>query len=189
MISKLNVLNNSNIKNRTRNKVVNIASPKLSLPRSLIAFSNAFACIRKSNKAWWRGMLTLNQSVNAVFTLKMIAYYGKTISSWVKILLEGRSTYHSPKSINNFSKLLAYSWLSQTTLGVRQKIWLSASAYDRKKVFVARWYYKRKKIIKKFYKNCDLKTSSRSFCVCKELSTTSTGKWNFRSKLLILDIY
>ena len=25
------------------------------------------------------------------------------------------------------------------------------------------------------------------FCVCKELSTTSIGKWNFYSKLLILD--
>ena len=30
-------------------------------------------------------------------------------------------------------------------------------------------YYKRKIFIKKFYKNCDLKTSSRPFCVCKEL--------------------
>ena len=47
-------------------------------------------------------------------------------------------------------------------------------------------YYKRI-FIKKFYKNCDLKTSSRPFCVCKELSTTSIGKWNFWSKLLILD--
>ena len=64
MISKLNVLNNINIKNRTWNKVVNIASPKLSLPMSLIAFSIAFSCIRKSNKAWWRGLLTLNQSVS-----------------------------------------------------------------------------------------------------------------------------
>ena len=36
--------------------------------------------------------------------------------------------------------------------------------------------YKRKNFIKKFYKNCDLKTSSRFFCVCKELSTTSIGK-------------
>ena len=29
-----------------------------------------------------------------------------------------------------------------------------------------------KRIIKKFDKNCDLKTSSRPFCVCRELSTT-----------------
>ena len=36
-------------------------------------------------------------------------------------------------------------------------------------------YYK-KKIIKKFYKMCELKTSSRHFCVCKELRTTSIGK-------------
>ena len=49
-------------------------------------------------------------------------------------------------------------------------------------------YYK-KKFIKRFYKNCDLKTSSRSFCVRKELSTTSIRKWNFWSKLLILDMY
>ena len=36
--------------------------------------------------------------------------------------------------------------------------------------------YKRKTFVKKFYKNCSLKTSSRPFCVCKELSTTSIGK-------------
>ena len=29
-------------------------------------------------------------------------------------------------------------------------------------------YYKRKKFIKNSYKNCDLKTSPRLFCVCKE---------------------
>ena len=37
-------------------------------------------------------------------------------------------------------------------------------------------YYRRKNFIKKLYKNCDLKTSSRRFCVCKELITTSIGK-------------
>ena len=37
-------------------------------------------------------------------------------------------------------------------------------------------YYKRKPIIEKFPKNRDLKTSSRPFCVCKELSTTPVGK-------------
>ena len=46
----------------------------------------------------------------------------------------------------------------------------------------------KKKIIKKFGQHCYLKTSSRRFCVCKELGTTSTGKWNFWSKLLILDM-
>ena len=40
-------------------------------------------------------------------------------------------------------------------------------------------YYKRKKIIKKFHKNCGLKPISRPFCVCKELSTTSIEKQNF----------
>ena len=35
------------------------------------------------------------------------------------------------------------------------------------------------KIIKKFYKNCGAKTSSRHFCVRKELITTTIGKWNF----------
>ena len=42
--------------------------------------------------------------------------------------------------------------------------------------------------IKKFYKKCSLKTSSRSFFVCKELATNFIGKWNFWSNLLILDI-
>ena len=46
-------------------------------------------------------------------------------------------------------------------------------------------YYKRKDFFKEFYKNCDLKTNFRSFQVCKELSTTSIGKWNFSSKLII----
>ena len=35
--------------------------------------------------------------------------------------------------------------------------------------------YSKRNIIK-FYKNCGLKTSSRPFCVCKQLSTTSIGK-------------
>ena len=47
---------------------------------------------------------------------------------------------------------------------------------------------KEKKSSKFFCKNCDLKTSSRPFCVCKELRTTSIGKWNLWSKLLILDM-
>ena len=44
--------------------------------------------------------------------------------------------------------------------------------------------YKRKNPIKKLYKNCRLKTSSRPFCICKEWSITSFGKWNLWSKLL-----
>ena len=36
---------------------------------------------------------------------------------------------------------------------------------------------------------CDLRASSRPFYICKELAVTSIGKWNFWSKLLILDIY
>ena len=39
-------------------------------------------------------------------------------------------------------------------------------------------YYRRKNFVKEFLKNCDLKTSSRPFCVCKELSTNSIGKLN-----------
>ena len=49
-------------------------------------------------------------------------------------------------------------------------------------------YYNRKKSIKKFHKNCDLKNSSRPFDVCKESNTISIGKQNFCSKLLILCI-
>ena len=40
-------------------------------------------------------------------------------------------------------------------------------------------HYKRKKFIKNFYKKCGLKASSRPFCVCKEVTTTSIGKLNF----------
>ena len=50
-------------------------------------------------------------------------------------------------------------------------------------------HYKRKNFIEKFRKNCDLETSSRPFCVYKELSTTFIGKWNFWSKLPIQDMY
>ena len=49
-------------------------------------------------------------------------------------------------------------------------------------------YHKWKKKIEKFYKNCDLKTNSRPFCICKVLSTISIGKWNLWSNLLILDM-
>ena len=44
-------------------------------------------------------------------------------------------------------------------------------------------YEKRKNFIKKFYQNCDLKTSSRPFCICKELTTTSTENEIFESSL------
>ena len=39
-------------------------------------------------------------------------------------------------------------------------------------------YYKIKKLSKNL-KNCNVKSSSKAFCVCKELSTTSTGKCFF----------
>ena len=38
---------------------------------------------------------------------------------------------------------------------------------------------KRNNFIEKFCKSCNLKTSSRPFCVCKDLSTSSIGKLNF----------
>ena len=44
-------------------------------------------------------------------------------------------------------------------------------------------YYKRRYLIKKLYKNCVLKTSSRPFCVSKKLST-SIGKWIFETSYL-----
>ena len=40
-------------------------------------------------------------------------------------------------------------------------------------------YSKGNNFITKFYKNCCLKISSRLFCVCKELSTTSNSKMKF----------
>ena len=39
-------------------------------------------------------------------------------------------------------------------------------------------YSKGNNFLKKFYRNCDLKTSSRLFFVCKELSTNFIGKRN-----------
>ena len=50
-------------------------------------------------------------------------------------------------------------------------------------------YPKRNNFIRKLCKNRGLKTSSKPFCVCKELCTISSGKWNFWSNLLILDMY
>ena len=50
-------------------------------------------------------------------------------------------------------------------------------------------YLKRKNFIEIFYKNYKQKTSSRSFCVWKKLSTTSIGKRNYWSKLFVLDRY
>ena len=49
-------------------------------------------------------------------------------------------------------------------------------------------YCKKRKFTKKIYKTVTWKLVSDPFCVCKELSTTSIGKWNYWSKLLILDI-
>ena len=46
----------------------------------------------------------------------------------------------------------------------------------------------KKKFIKNFYKNCSLITSSRPFCVCKELNIAAISKGNFWSNLLILDM-
>ena len=37
-------------------------------------------------------------------------------------------------------------------------------------------HIKKEKTLSKNLKNSDLKTSSRPFCLCKELSTTSIGK-------------
>ena len=45
-------------------------------------------------------------------------------------------------------------------------------------------YYKRKNFIKKFYKNIDLKTSPRFFCVCKELGTTLLENEIFEARYL-----
>ena len=44
-------------------------------------------------------------------------------------------------------------------------------------------YYKSSIYIEKFHEKCDLKTCSRLFFVCKKLSATSTGEWNFPNKL------
>ena len=38
-------------------------------------------------------------------------------------------------------------------------------------------YYKRKYFFKDLYEKDCLETTSRSFCVCKEVNTTSIEKW------------
>ena len=73
-------MNNINIKNGTRNKVVHIASHKSSSSMLLRLFSVVFPCIRKKlirsdDEICY---LYINQSINPVFTLRMVAYYGKT---------------------------------------------------------------------------------------------------------------
>ena len=45
-------------------------------------------------------------------------------------------------------------------------------------------YYIRKNFMEKFRKTCNLETSSRPFCVCRELSTTSMENETFEVKLL-----
>lgn len=80
LMIKLSVLNYINVKNRTRNKVVNIARPKSSSLMPFRAFSIIFSCIRKSNKVRWRGLLTYIQKIHftELFILKVVAYYVKT---------------------------------------------------------------------------------------------------------------
>ena len=46
----------------------------------------------------------------------------------------------------------------------------------------------KKFLFKDFYEKDCLKTSSRFFCVGKELSATSIEKWKFENKLIIIDM-
>ena len=64
MVLNRSILNNINLENRTRNKVVLIVSPKSPSSRLLRLFSIIFPCIRKSSKVWWRGLLDVRQLVN-----------------------------------------------------------------------------------------------------------------------------
>ena len=48
---------------------------------------------------------------------------------------------------------------------------------------------KKNNLIKKFYKNCDLKTSSRPFCAGKKTKHSFYWKNYFCTKLLVLAIY
>ena len=66
--------------------------------------------------------------------------------------------------------------------------WITWEIQSVNEIWPVMSYYKRKKFIKKLYKNCGLKTSSRPFYVCKELSTTFIGEWNFWNKLLVLNM-
>ena len=49
-------------------------------------------------------------------------------------------------------------------------------------------YSKRNNFIKKFYKKCGLKTSSRPFCNCKELTKPLLENEIFETNLFVLDI-
>ena len=48
------------------------------------------------------------------------------------------------------------------------------------------WWSQKEKNIKKIYKNYNLKTTSRPFCICKGLGTTSIGKCNLWITLHII---
>ena len=50
-------------------------------------------------------------------------------------------------------------------------------------------YYKRKNFIKNFLKNCDQKTSSRPFCVCKELKRNLYWKMKFLKEAADIRLY
>ena len=85
MISKLSVFNNINMKNRTWDKVVNIASPKSPLFRPLKAFSITLSWIRKGNKVSWQRLLTLRQLVNqSCIHIKNGSLLPKNKQEWTK---------------------------------------------------------------------------------------------------------
>ena len=117
----------------------------------------------------------------------------------------GKEDWHGfPKFIHSFSKFISLGKLFSIFILDIQISWRHQMSKHKKRnsfywithevntllmefsQFIS--YYKRKKIMKKLYEIWDLKTSSRSFCVCKEVSTMPIGKWNFWNKLLILDI-
>ena len=108
MILKLSILNNINIKNRTRNKVANIASSKSLHPGLWEPFPSPFLVSEKGKRSGDQVCWPyVNQSINPVFTLKMVAYYRKTNKNKLSKDTTKRKVYLSfTKQIN----ILVYNW-------------------------------------------------------------------------------
>ena len=115
--------------------------------------------------------------VRYIFTSLFFKPKLERLSNWERcFLFHFKSSFLSQENqILEFYILKFYDvikWLSikqeMNNLGSKQSLLMKFGQFMS--------YYKRKNLIKKLYQNCGLKTSSRPFFVCKELSATSIGK-------------
>ena len=129
------------------------------------------------------GVVTVDRMLNRV-SLKVVSATFLLVS----LLSVNESTYQTRKSVFYFTSKALFV-LEKIKfkfhdvikcLSIKEEIHFTENLVSKHSLFMKfdqfMSYYKRKNFIKKFPKNCGLKTSSRPFCVCKELSTTSIGK-------------